>query len=113
MAGYYANTLSTLSRAKLSSFRPIVLLTNDQQSYVRSNTESQKDDFEYRQERVNHCIESFSGNGKPLMVHAIQEVWCKDTCCGPEDEHGAVDDYAPHKKRCQSLNVHDIRPCLI
>ena len=89
-----------------------MFLANDEQSYVRSNAENQKDDFAYRQERVNHCIEGFSGNGKPLMVHAIQEVWRIDTCCGPEVEHGAVDDCAPHKKRCQSLNVHDVRPYL-
>ncbi|MBC8288172.1 MAG: hypothetical protein H8E42_11925 [Nitrospinae bacterium] len=39
-----------------------------------------------------------------------QHIRSKNTKRGPKDKHETIYDRAPHKKRCQCLDIHDDDP---
>ncbi len=83
------------------------LSCDDLQGQVGSEIEEEKDNFDQSQERVNHHVEGFSGNGEPSALCAIHEIQGEYREHSPQSEDDSVYDRAPHKECCECLNVHD------
>ena len=80
---------------------------DDPQGQVGSEIEEKKDNFDQPQERVDDHVEGFSGNGEPSALCAIHEIQGEYGEHTPQSKDDSVYDCAPHKERCECLNIHD------
>ncbi len=83
------------------------LSCDDPQGQVGSEIEEKKDNLDQPQERVDDHVEGFSGNGEPSALCAIHEIQGEYGERTPQSEDDSVYDCAPHKERCERLNIHD------
>jgi len=89
-------------------FAECTFLSDDQQCHVWNYIKNKENNLEYSKERVKDNIESFPGDRKPFFLGSVHQIRKCHKQDGPNGQDGTIDDRAPHKKRCQSLNFQDI-----
>ena len=87
--------------------------SDDSQGEEGNEIEKQKDDFKQAEKCVNEHVEAFSGDRKPEVLRAIDQIRGESAEQGPQGQDAAVDDAAPHEEVCQRLNIHSISAYLL
>jgi len=82
--------------------------SDDHKRNVGHDIENQKYDFKQPEKRVNDDIVGFSRNGEPFALYAIHEIRGEHKKHCPQNQDAAIYDGAPHEKRCEYLNIHNI-----
>jgi len=86
------------------------LSSHDQQRNIGHDIEYDEDNFEKREERVNHHIVCVSGDGEPLALHTKYPISGKNAKHGREKKPGSVDDDTPHEESLNRVNIHSVSP---
>ena len=82
-------------------------LCDDQQRDQRSEVKNQKEDFEYRQERIHHDIELLLRYVKPCFLCLIDLVGHELATQSPEKQQTTIDDRTPHEevRKCGKIQL--------
>jgi hypothetical protein len=87
--------------------------SHNQQGNIGNDIKDYEDNFEQREERVNHHIVGIPRDGEPFALHTEYPISGKYTNHGRENKPGSVYDCTPHEKSLKRINIHNVSPFFV